>query len=337
MKRSTRIKRVLGSGILPGLLSWCVVGCSISAGAQPYVEILAEIELTAYSGYGTKGAENAEPRTISLTCVTGTTEWRIENDYIRGGDSAWHFDGTNVYHRLRSVGSPQGTINIWPSRDGHPLGSVAQNIPWLAFCSGPYLKREGRIVPLPCDDLRHTRDRYGYRDKTTTFADDLGLPRTVDLFTSKALFLASESEFDKESSFGDRNTEGIKRRAAELAEGVLTFHYEVTESTNFLGQSFPTQFEFFQQGRMYEPNGDWYWRGVGRVKSVRPADRPNGLFDPTAKQTLVDWRFPDAVIYQSTNNGVAPTNDPGLQQILAVRTEELRNARKPQSEVQPPR
>lgn len=186
---------------------------------------------------------NATQRTISLTCVTGTNAWRIENDWMRGGYSAWYFDGTNVYHRLRSSGAGQATINVSASSDGHPLGAVAENISWLAFCSGAYLEREGRIVPLPCDELRHTRDRYGYADKTTIFTDELGLPRTVDLFTSKARFLASETEFDKEYSFGDRYTEWTKKLAAELPEGVLTFHYEVSESTNFLGRNFPTKGE----------------------------------------------------------------------------------------------
>jgi len=90
------------------------------------------------------------------------------------------------------------TINIWPSRDGHPLGDVSVNIPWLAFCSGTYLKREGRLVPLPAAILHHTRDRFAYTDKTETFEDTFGLPRTVDLFTSKSLYQASNDDFDKE-------------------------------------------------------------------------------------------------------------------------------------------
>lgn len=327
MKRLTRIKRESSLESIPYLLAWCLVGCSVSAGAQSYVEISAQIEVTACSGHKTNGTANAEPRTISLTCIAGTNAWLIEDDFIRGATSAWYFDGTNVYQRLRSTDNAQATINTWPSRDGHPLGSLAENIPWLAFCSGSYLRREGRIVPLPCDELRHTPDRYGYTDKTTTFADELGLPRTVDLFSSKALFLASETDFQNEGSFRDDYAEWTKKRAAELPEAVLTFHYEVPEFTNFMGQHFPMKFEFFQKGRKYEQNGDWFWRGVGRVKSIRPSERPKGLLDPTARQMVVDWRFRDSaskidgIIYASTNNGVAPTNDPALLQKLAVKEE----------------
>ena len=72
---------------------------------------------------------------------------------------------------------------------------------WLAFCSGEYLKRLRRLIPLPVDMLRHTRDRYGYTDQTVTFADDNGLPQKVELFTSRSLMEASENGFDAEYFF----------------------------------------------------------------------------------------------------------------------------------------
>jgi hypothetical protein len=74
------------------------------------------------------------------------------------------------------------TIRVWPSQDGHPLGDYGENLPWLAFCSGNYLKREGRLIPLPCAILRHTRDRFAYTDKTITFKDEPRLPKTVALY-----------------------------------------------------------------------------------------------------------------------------------------------------------
>jgi hypothetical protein len=79
-------------------------------------------------------------------------------------------------------------INVFASDDGHPLDDISVNIPWLAFCSGSYLKREGRIVPMPSAILRHALDGFGYSDKTTTFDDEFGLPRTIELSTSKQLY-----------------------------------------------------------------------------------------------------------------------------------------------------
>lgn len=299
--------------------------------AQTYVEISAEIELVSYSSRGTNGAANAKPKTISLTCVAGTNDWWMENDFVQGGDPRqWYFDGTNVCSTLRAVGNPQVTIDVWSSQDGHPMGFVSENIPWLAFCSGPYLKRAGRIIPLPADTLRHTPDRYAYTDKTTVFADDLGLPQTVDLLTSKSLLEASENDFHKEGFMGDRYAAWTKKNAAELQEGILMFHYAVIESTNFLGRNYPTKFEFFQNPRKYVQNGEWFCRGVGRVKSLRSATRPTGLFASGQSYSIVDWRFRDetshvnGIIYQTTNAWLSPMDEPELQKKFEARKQESR-------------
>jgi hypothetical protein len=219
------------------------------------------------------------------------------------------------------------TINIWPSPDGHPLGDRAANIPWLAFCSGPYLKRNGRLIPLPVDNLHHTPDRFAYSDKTETFEDEFGLPRTVDLFTSKSLFQASTDDFFKEAFLGDRYAKYAESVVPSLQEGAIMFHYAVTESTNFLGWNFPLKFEFFQKGREHVQNGNWFYRGIGRVKSIRPAAKPKGLFVPSMQQTIVDWRFREptakvnGIIYTSTNAFAAPTNDPVLKEKFIKRVE----------------
>ena len=151
------------------------------------------------------------------------------------------------------------------------MGDFGVNIPWLAFCSGTYLKREGRIIPLPAAILRHCPDRFAYRDVTTTFDDDLGLPKSIDLFSSQALFLKSHTDWDKELSFGNRYTEWNQKTALKIQDALLVFHYAVLESTNVLGRRFPTKFEFFQTGRRYEQDGNWFCQGTGRVMSIRPS------------------------------------------------------------------
>jgi hypothetical protein len=333
-------------------LSYCI-WASISVQAQQYVQISAEIELTGWRGDETDGEANAKTRTISVGCIAGTNEWRVEGDFIQGAESKWLFDGTNVYERVRStsptptdveervtksfglamvpfeVAKSNVTIRIWASGDGHPLGYAPVNLAWLAFCSGTYLKRDGRLVPLPVGDLHHTRDRFAYSDKTETFGDECGLPRTVELFTSKALYQASVYGFDQEYFFRDRYAESNKRIVSSLQEGVLTFHYAVSASTNFLGWNFPLRFEFFQNGRKYQQNGDSFCRGVGRVKSIRPSAKPEGLFVPSMQQTVVDWRFRDAsksvdaITYRSTNGFASPTNDPILQEKFAAKVQRM--------------
>lgn len=327
---------------------------TVQPGAAQFLEIIAEIETYGYRLDDPDSSARAKPKTFSVRCVTGKGQWRIENDSVPGSERISVFDGTNIYQSLgfvppRSAEIQSGiaktngnsprisgkesrsdlTISVWESHDGLPLGDAAVNIPWLAFCSGDYLKRKGRLVPLMADTLRHTRDRFGYRDVTITFGDELGLPKTVDLFTSKALLEASENDFDREADFGDRYAAWKKKMVAELQEGLLMFHYAVLESTNVSGRNFPARFEFFQNGRPYEQNGNWFARGNGRVISIRQVAELESVFDPGARQTIIDCRFwgrltsRNAIIYTTTNAFVAPTNSAELQERLRQQLERI--------------
>jgi hypothetical protein len=257
--------------------TFCLALPFLQSPAAEFVDISAEIETFGYRLGDTNSIANAKPRTVKVVCITGASRWYMTNDFQQ--PEQWLFDGTNVWCRTQTptLKEPKVRNEVWESRDGHPLGHFGVNIPWLAFCSGTYLKREGRMIPLPAAVLRHCPDRFAYTDTTTTFADELGLPRSVDLFSSKALFLKSHTDWDKELSFGNRYTEWNKQTAPKIQDGVLVFHYAVLESTNVLGRNFPTKFEFFQTGRQYEQDGNWFCSGVGRVKSVRPATESPSL------------------------------------------------------------
>ena len=253
------------SALCLGLVPW-------QSHAAEFVEISAEIETFGYRLGDTNNIAHAKPKLVKVKCITGSTGWAIEHDYLERQE--WVGEGTNVVLKDDPERTTDPNYLSTLSRDGLPLGEFGVNMPWLAFCSGTYLKRAGRVVALPCGVLRHCPDRFAYTDVTTTFADELGLPRSVDLFTSKARFLAAKADWDKEHSFGDRFTEWDKKTAVILQEGLLVFHYAVLASTNVLGRNFPTKFEFFQTGRPYEQAGDWYCQGIGRVKSIRPSTKP---------------------------------------------------------------
>jgi hypothetical protein len=300
---------------------------STTVRAQQYVQIEADFELTTYRSGDTDAAAEAKPIAFSVQCITSTSEWRIDHNFFKmTGDSdrwdwnRWFYDGANVYSRLKVVSPFSGTnatVNIWPSEDGCPLGDPAVNITWLAFCSGSYLNRPGRLVPLPLDVLRHTPDRFGYSDSTERFNDSFGLPKSVDLISSQELVRESALQFHKgwflEGRYGEFD------RTMQVPEGVLTFHYSVTASTNFLGTTFPLRFEFYQKGRPYQQNGDWDRHGIGVVRSIRTVEKPEGLFDP-AGQTVVDWRFRDltngvnAITYTWTNASAPAITDPRLEE-----------------------
>ena len=206
--------------------------------AAQFVEISAEVETFGYRLGDTNSIVRAKPKTVHVVCITWSNEWYIENDFQER--QKWLLDGTNVMCRTWSLAargtSEEGNSKIgnevWKSSDGHPLGHFGVNIPWLAFCSGTYLKRPGRLIPLPAAVLRHCPDRFAYTDVTTKFDDDLGLPRSLDLFSSQALFLKSHTDWDRELSFGDRYAEWNKKTALKIQEGVLVFHYAFLESTN---------------------------------------------------------------------------------------------------------
>src|SRR5207249_9331869 len=58
------------------------------------------------------------------------------------------------------------TVGVHPISDGRSWGGEVVNIPWLAFCSGAYLKRPGRVVPLPVFYILNAAGANGCSDKT---------------------------------------------------------------------------------------------------------------------------------------------------------------------------
>jgi hypothetical protein len=267
--------------------------------AQQYVEISATIDLYHLELQGTNNPPEIEHDSpVSFVVIVGTNEWRVDNDFSQNAEVKWLFDGTNVFRSdhmtkqsslsTRETANRIGltpvpfeeektnlSIQIFVTPYGHPLGNVGVNVPWLAFCSGTYLKYPGRIIPPPVSLLQHSFDAFAYSDKTETFDDEFGLPRKIDLFTSKSLFRTSAT---------NRYLNVNPKYAAKISlpnypDGLLKFHYEVTESTNFQGWHFPTKFEYFQDE--YFENGAWTTRygGVGRLIAIRRADKPGSLFD----------------------------------------------------------
>jgi hypothetical protein len=66
---------------------------SAQRGTAQFVEISAEIEHICYRSGQTNAEASAAPRIISVVCITGTNNWRIEHDWTLGGLNKWFFDG----------------------------------------------------------------------------------------------------------------------------------------------------------------------------------------------------------------------------------------------------
>jgi len=322
-----------------GVLIFCLPLRPLPAFAQRYAEITCEIEVSPPRAGQTKTNTNAQPRPFRAICIVGTNEWRIETDYLLNGKLVYFFDGTNVItstqitmdisnpyqassaNQLVSVPFSEikdiQAIDIVPSPDGHPLGDLSVNIPWLAFCSGNFLSSAGRGMPLPTAVIRHEPYSFAYDHRTQTFEDQLGLPRTMELFTSRER--AKGAVWDRRLVRYPR-IENAKLHDPSLPDNALAFRYFVDESTNFLGWNFPLKFGFVSYHVNQQHAGGPSIEGRGTVLSIRDSSKPSNAFVPGMRQVVADYRFRsdkrlvDSISYTASNMvGILPTNDPHLQ------------------------
>jgi len=115
-----------------------------------------------------------------------------------------------------------------------PFGGIG-HIGWMAFCSGSFLKSEGRRIQLPFPTQIKEAD---CSDRTQVFNDELGLPERVEVYRQ-----------DKD----------------------LVFAYAVVQSTNFAGWTIPVRFDVTQYDYLGQRP---FWQGAGTVTSIRKASQP---------------------------------------------------------------
>ncbi|MEW6305079.1 MAG: hypothetical protein AB1705_16510 [Verrucomicrobiota bacterium] len=231
--------------------------------APDYVEITVELD----SEWHARTRTNMHHRTVK--CVAGTNDWYISGDFSSNADIEYWLIGTNVAERTTITSSmylaqaekviqdklgrtQPGTpaisyprageqyTKIHPAPQGQPAGSGSANVVWLAFCSGNYLKGDGRQIPMP---VGPPSIAFGYSDKTTVFDDTFGLPKTVDLYATN---------------------------------GQLVCEYEVLTATNFCGWNFPLKFRVTQYGIPARGAAKFGARTevIGEVTSIKIGQRP---------------------------------------------------------------
>ncbi len=237
-----------------GAITLPAEGRAQGAGAD-FVDITAEFRCTNRVRIGT----NQYPHEWrhSVHCVVGKNLWVIEGDFARNADSSRLFTGTNVIEHVvlnKGVSAGKGWTNTSPSDGVISNGVGAENLAWLAFCSGPYLKQRVPVIPLPAPS-GYFPDEVSY-DRRQVFNDGLGLPSSVEFFLPRA-----------------------------SPDGSRTFYspsgaYKVLESTNFLGWRFPLSFEVRQSAGPGGGDGTSIYDGaelviVGHVTSIQRGSKPS--------------------------------------------------------------
>jgi hypothetical protein len=189
------------------------LSCAYGAEAQ-LVHITAELETIVWDSHG----PSVHAKTWTTQCVVGTNAWLITGDPF--GSLRWS-NGTN------SAGRAERTLESADGNPGRPPGaadflSMAGNISWLAFCSGPFLKQKGTGMPLPSDLWKELLPKsWQTSQRITLFEDELGLPERIVLY--------------------------------DKSQPVL--QYRVTGTTNVLDWTFPREFYLAQ----YVPTGTNAW------------------------------------------------------------------------------
>lgn len=213
-----------------------------------FVDVSAVVEFTEWNSV------TAKPHHRAVRCVVGTNSWQMDGDFSANARTTYWFTGANIIEhgvvikelpeglRGSSVGAAIGaqTKRISASADGNP-GTLSACLPdggrrdvgpdrlcplgrvaWLAFCSGPCLKRDGRQIFPPSDLWKELICApSGFSDRTTVFQDAFGLPKSVALYTTN---------------------------------GQPVLQYYVTASTNVLGREFPIEFYLAQYRPVYLPD-----------------------------------------------------------------------------------
>jgi hypothetical protein len=325
---------------------WLLVSAS-HLQAERFVGITSDITVT--NTRPSAAGSNHRIWSFSVSCIVSTNRWSMVITGVADSRRELYYDGTNVYDsligtnqepvtRTAQVGFfmtvnptntknlPRATINIKSSPGGHPLADICANIPWLAYLSGSYLKLENRIVPLPISsDVSGVPDSFSYTDKTEVFADAFGLPKVLELYTSRSQY--EKSLYDERLFRTKRVLDARLYPRFSLPDGVLRFRYSLIASTNFGGWSFPTEFTF--QGFQVDSNGNAFLAGDGdgKTTAIYECGPPHNVFESGSIQRIIDNRFRhdtkvvDEIVYTWTNGEVPATDQPVLQAMFAQRLE----------------
>ena len=153
------------------------------------------------------------------------------------------------------------------------------------FVPGRFLAQPGRRIPRPEESSKYDPFAFGFRDESKRFADELGLPISVELYADAQL-LTNAADRARRSGTETKmvGTRGLAPRGKPRTTP-CKYSYIVESFTNVAGWSVPLQFIaidcYYGDGALHPetviPN-----RGKGGL-GRRAAGRPKPVFDSRSK------------------------------------------------------
>jgi len=331
-------------------LTFIILSLALSAHATNYFEVNLVISQTNFNSQShsanTLPTSEVTKGTWSVSCLVGPDKWMIESHFASNVISTYYFDGTNVLEIIKLISIsdtdslrkilkgnlpvPRRTTNVtdWCflniSPGAHPLANLGANLPWLAYCSGNYLRDTGHVIPLPGAVIRHVQGAFGYASDLETFDDPLGLPKNLVLSASKVLFASAVShESLIRTGRSALEVQNVRKPVSGIPEGFIRARYSVLAHTNFDGRQIPISFTYEQYLPATNGASIQTLSVHGLVVSLKSALPPELPLLTSQRYSVVDYRFQDKrkmvdeIHYSITNGKVEPRTNFGLQQIFA--------------------
>lgn len=174
---------------------------SLSALPADFVEVTADLEMTSWTSLDEP--PQLDTHKWRVRCIVGTNTWSITASDSRTPSQSWWYTGSNLVWQFHIASQPgkgsdagqvgTRTFDFDGDPNNSPMGPfLAPHVQaaWTAFCSGPFLKRPRRQVPLPSPIWKETylfrdfkEEPSGFPDKTVAFEDELGLPISIEVST----------------------------------------------------------------------------------------------------------------------------------------------------------
>jgi hypothetical protein len=336
--------------------NWLVVGAimlaTVSNAEDYYVSIKFNISQTNFAavahGSNQKESYINKVKYWDAKCTVGLNTWLIESDFTPGITSTYYFDGTHVYKTTSINPNTRSKNKAAVSKDlknllplvsyeeakgevmipltitpgSHPLDDGGANLPWLAFCSGRYLRVPGRIVPRAGADIRHYPGAFGFQDQTVTFDDSLGLPYKLELFASLKLLQQATVHHSLIRAGSPGRLQLALSPNISAPQGFLAARYEALAETNFAGWNLPVKFKYEQFLPLETGQSITTVILLGEVTSIhRSIYPPSSIVSSEKRYSVVDYRFRhhrklvDEIHYILDKSEVKPSSDPELQRI----------------------